>query len=174
MGWIICGPWYLSFAYCRIGVSSFIVKVYLICIMNFLFAKKTSKWVCPARYLYTFAQANIYKLRKNENNFFLIYKYRVFYLLIFRIISFFLFAAFKSSKRMRYHLTTDCIFSCICRKLIWNVLKKRILRFCKIGISFFAYMHIGEIILYVSDIFCNIKERDDLMVLHHFLYLKNR
>ena len=103
-GWIICGPWYLSFAYCRIGVSSFIVKVYLICIMNFLFAKKerTSKWVCPARYLYTFAQANIYKLRKNENNFFLIYKYRVFYLLIFRIISFFMFAAFKSSKRMRY------------------------------------------------------------------------
>ena len=39
---------------------------------------------------------------------------------------------------------------------------------------FFAYMHIGEIILYAGDIFCNIKERDDLMVLHHFLYLKNR
>ena len=117
------------FFYCK-GIS-YLHNEFLICKKE-----RTSKWVCPARYLYTFAQANIYKLWKNENNFFLIYKYRVFYLLIFKIISFFMFAAFKSSKRMRYHLTTDCIFSCICRKLIWNVLKKRILWFCKTGMSF--------------------------------------
>ena len=83
------------FFYCK-GIS-YLHNEFLICKKE-----RTSKWVCSARYLYTFAQANIYKLWKNENNFFLIYKYRVFYLLIFRIISFFMFAAFKSSKRMRY------------------------------------------------------------------------